>query len=110
MARLGDICKIQSGGTPSRAESAYWDNGSIPWVKISDIKDKYLNDTEEYITEAGLENSSAKIFPAGTILYTIFATLGEVCILNMMFQVLKPLFDSDLTLNSPGRKEVEFCD
>ena len=83
MARLGDICKIQSGGTPSRAESAYWDNGSIPWVKISDIKDKYLNNTEEYITETGLENSSAKIFPAGTILYTIFATLGEVCILNI---------------------------
>jgi type I restriction enzyme S subunit len=83
MARLGDICKIQSGGTPSRAESAYWDNGSIPWVKISDIKDKYLNNTEEYITECGLENSSAKIFPAGTILYTIFATLGEVCILNI---------------------------
>lgn len=83
MARLGDICKIQSGGTPSRAESDYWNNGSIPWVKISDIKDKYLNNTEEYITETGLENSSAKIFPAGTILYTIFATLGEVCILNI---------------------------
>lgn len=83
MAKLGDVCKIQSGGTPSRAESAYWDNGSIPWVKISDIRDKYLNNTEEYITEAGMENSSAKIFPAGTILYTIFATLGEVCILNI---------------------------
>lgn len=83
MARLGDVCKIQSGGTPSRAESAYWYNGSIPWVKISDIKDKYLNNTEEHITEAGLENSSAKIFPAGTILYTIFATLGETCILNI---------------------------
>ena len=37
MARLGDVCKIQSGGTPARSESAYWDNGSIPWVKISDI-------------------------------------------------------------------------
>lgn len=83
MARLGDICKIQSGGTPSRAESTYWNNGGIPWVKISDIKDKYLNNTEEHITEAGLKNSSAKIFPAGTILYTIFATLGETCILNI---------------------------
>lgn len=83
MAKLGDICKIQSGGTPSRAESTYWNNGGIPWVKISDIKDKYLNNTEEHITEAGLKNSSAKIFPAGTILYTIFATLGETCILNI---------------------------
>ena len=83
MARLGDVCKIQSGGTPARSESAYWDNGSIPWVKISDIKEKFLNNTEEYITQKGLENSSAKIFPAGTILYTIFATLGETCVLNI---------------------------
>ena len=83
MARLGDICTIQSGGTPSRHNKAYWDDGTIPWVKISDIKDKYLDATEERITKLGLENSSAKIFPAGTILYTIFATLGEVCILNI---------------------------
>ena len=83
MVRLGDICTIQSGGTPSRHNKAYWDDGTIPWVKISDIKDKYLDATEERITKLGLENSSAKIFPAGTILYTIFATLGEVCILNI---------------------------
>lgn len=83
MARLGELCIIQSGGTPSRHNKAYWENGRIPWVKISDIKDKYLDTTEECITELGLEKSSAKIFPAGTILYTIFATLGEVCILNI---------------------------
>ena len=83
MVRLGDICTIQSGGTPSRHNKAYWDDGTIPWVKINDIKDKYLDATEERITKLGLENSSAKIFPAGTILYTIFATLGEVCILNI---------------------------
>src|SRR5699024_10331154 len=83
MAKLGDVCKIQSGGTPSRAASAYWENGQIPWVKISDIKGKDLSTTEEYITQTGLENSAAKIFPAGTILYTIFATLGETCILDI---------------------------
>ena len=83
MARLGDLCTIQSGGTPSRHNKLYWDNGTIPWVKISDIQDKYLCATEEFISELGLKNSSAKIFPAGTILYTIFATLGEVCILKL---------------------------
>lgn len=81
--RLGDVCKIQSGGTPSRTNVEYWENGKIPWVKISDIKSKTLNTTDEYITQDGLDHSSAKIFPAGTILYTIFATLGEVCILNI---------------------------
>ncbi len=83
MARLGDICNIQSGGTPSRSNPLFWKGGTIPWVKISDIKGKYLNNVEETITDDGLKNSSAKIFPAGTILYSIFATIGEVCILDI---------------------------
>ena len=83
MVRLGDICEIQSGGTPARSNSSYWDGGTIPWVKISDIRGKCLQNTEEFITENGLQNSSAKIFPKGTILYSIFATLGETCILDI---------------------------
>ena len=83
MAKLGDICTIQSGGTPSRSNKDYWDNGTIPWVKISDFTGKYLDHTSEKITQAGLDGSSAKIFPKGTILYTIFATLGETCILDI---------------------------
>ena len=82
-ARLGDVAKISSGGTPSRSNPEFWDNGTIPWVKIGDIEGKYINDTGEYITESGLKNSSAKLFPKGTLLYTIFATLGEVSILNI---------------------------
>ena len=81
--KLSDICSIQAGGTPSRSNAEYWENGTIPWVKISDIKQKYLIKTEEYINENGLSNSSAKIFSKGTILFTIFATLGEVCILDI---------------------------
>lgn len=82
MKKLGDICDIQAGGTPLRSKKEFWDSGSIPWVKISDINSKFINKTEEFITKAGLENSSAKIFHKGTILYTIFATVGEVAILN----------------------------
>lgn len=81
--KLGDICEIQSGGTPMRSNSSFWDGGTIPWVKISDIRGKYLQSTEEFITENGLQNSSAKIFPKGTILYSIFASLGETCILDI---------------------------
>ncbi|HJE83621.1 restriction endonuclease subunit S [Megasphaera stantonii] len=81
--RLSDIALIQSGGTPKRSNSLYWENGNIPWVKIGDIKSKYLKECEEFITVEGLKNSSAKIFNKGSILYTIFATLGEVAILDM---------------------------
>ena len=79
----GDICTIVSGGTPSRSKKEYWDNGTIPWIKIGNIKSKYIDESDEYITESGLENSSAKMLKAGTILYTIFATLGEAGILKI---------------------------
>lgn len=81
--KLGDIAEIASGGTPSRNKKEYWDNGTIPWVKIKDIKEKFISTTEEFITEDGLKNSSAKLFKKGTLLYSIFATLGEVAILDI---------------------------
>ncbi len=81
--KLGDIADIQSGGTPSRSHTDYWKDGDIPWVKISDIKSKYVCKTEEKITVKGLNNSSAKLFKKGTLLYTIFATLGAVGILDI---------------------------
>ncbi|MDD2509304.1 MAG: restriction endonuclease subunit S [Aliarcobacter skirrowii] len=82
--KLGDLAKFQSGGTPSRSNKTYWDNGNIPWVKISDITDEmYVTNTEEFITKAGLDNSSAKLFPKNTILYTIFATIGKIGILDI---------------------------
>ena len=72
-----------SGGTPSRSKNEYWENGNIPWIKIGNIKSKYVNEYDELITEQGLNNSSAKLLKKGTILYTIFATLGEVAILDI---------------------------
>lgn len=83
MVRLGDVCEIQSGGTPSRSKTEYWKDGTIPWVKIGDFSGKYLDKTTEHITQQGLDNSSAKLFSKGTILYSIFATLGEATILNI---------------------------
>lgn len=83
VAKLGDICEINSGGTPLRSKEEYWKNGNIAWIKISDFNGKYLNNASEYITEQGLLKSSAKLFKKGTVLYTIFATLGEVSILNI---------------------------
>ena len=81
--KLDNITNITSGGTPSRGNPLYWQNGNIPWVKISDISGKYVETTEEKITQLGLDNSSAKIFKKGTILYSIFATIGDVAILNV---------------------------
>ena len=83
--RLSSLSSISAGGTPERGNPNYWANGTIPWLKISDITSskKFVNSCTEYITDEGMQNSSAKILPKGTILYTIFATIGEVGILGI---------------------------
>lgn len=81
--RLGDICNVRSGGTPKRSVSEYWDQGTIPWVKIGDISGKYIFTTEECISEVGLNNSAAKLFQPGTLLFSIFASIGAVGILTV---------------------------
>lgn len=82
--QINDICSlITSGGTPSRNNKSFWDNGNIKWVKTKELNDTWIIETEEHITETGLNNSSAKIFPPNTILMAIYAspTLGRLGIL-----------------------------
>nr|WP_311445399.1 restriction endonuclease subunit S [Ezakiella coagulans] len=80
--RLDEIANISAGGTPNRTNLSYWDGG-IPWVKIADMKSKYISETAETISQKGLDNSSAKIFSKGTLLYSIFASIGTVGILTI---------------------------
>ena len=79
---LGEICNIVSGGTPTRSKPQFWVDGTIPWIKIGNIKGKYITEADEFITQEGLNGSSAKMISKGSVLYTIFATLGEVGILG----------------------------
>ncbi|MEW5757233.1 MAG: restriction endonuclease subunit S [Pseudomonadota bacterium] len=84
--RIGEIATLKSGGTPSRGNEAFWKNGTIPWVKTGEVDYCVINDTEEKITQAGLDGSSAKIFPAGTLLMAMYGqgiTRGKVGILGV---------------------------
>jgi type I restriction enzyme, S subunit len=77
---LEQLADISSGGTPSRAIDDFW-GGDIPWATPSDItkcKTNYLYNTQDSITWKGLSSSSAKLLPAGTLLFTSRATIGEV--------------------------------
>lgn len=81
--KLGDVCETTSGGTPSRNVASYYD-GDIHWVKSGDLNDGYIQDTEELISELAIKNSSAKIFPSGTLLIAMYgATVGKLGILNI---------------------------
>lgn len=82
--RLGDLAKMNSGGTPDSSNSEYY-GGDIPFLSISDITstNKYISRTEKTITEKGLRNSSARIFPIKTIMYAMYASLGKCGIANI---------------------------
>ena len=81
---LGKICKTTSGGTPSRKNQSYYQNGTIPWVKSGELENNIITTSEEFITEEGLLNSSAKVFPAGTLLIALYgATIGKLAFLGI---------------------------
>ena len=82
--KLGDLTTMNSGGTPSSSVAEYY-NGNIPFLSISDITTagKYINKTEKCITEKGLQNSSARMYPIGTIMYAMYASLGKTSISNI---------------------------
>lgn len=81
--KIGNIFFTTSGGTPSRRNSDYY-NGSIPWVKSGELKQNVILETEENITEEAIQNSSAKIFPKGTLLIALYgATIGKLAFLGV---------------------------
>lgn len=81
ISRLGDVSKMLSGGTPKSTNPEYY-GGDIPWVSIADMTEhgKYIYKTHKNLSKLGLENSAAKIYPKGTILYAMYASIGECSI------------------------------
>ena len=81
---LESVCKkITSGGTPSRKHPEFYEGGTIPWVKTKELNDSWIYDTEEQITDKGLNSSSAKLLPRNTILLAMYgATVAQLGILS----------------------------
>ena len=77
--RLGDICKFQSGGTPSKNESAYF-NGNIPWITTVALNGDYITDSDavDWITEKAIKESAAKIVPENSIMVGTRVGVGKV--------------------------------
>lgn len=77
--KLGEWIKTSSGGTPSKKkEVEFYNDGTIPWVRTGELKNFILIESEIKITESGLKNSSAKLFPKGTVLLAMYGnTIGE---------------------------------
>ncbi len=83
---IGDfVDDMKNGGTPKRGESDYWDDGTVPWLKTGEINNNMIIKSEEYITELGLKNSSAKLLPINSIIMALYGkgTAARVGLLKL---------------------------
>ena len=96
---INELCKISSGGTPSRSRKEYYEGGNIPWIKTGELNNEILFDTEEKITDDALKNSSAKLYKKGSIIIAMYgATIGKTAKLGVEAstnQACAVLFDID---------------
>ena len=84
MVPLNSICQTASGGTPNSSTREYYENGTINWLKSGEVRQGLIYSVEQKITELGLKNSSAKIFPVNTVLVAMYgATAGQVGLLKV---------------------------
>lgn len=100
--KLGQIVEMTSGGTPDKKFKEYYDGGTIPWVRSGELDKGVITDSEVKITQAGLDNSSAKIFPKGTLLIAMYgATIGKLAYLGIdaaTNQAICAMFKNDTIL------------
>lgn len=81
--KLGDVCKTTSGGTPSKTHQEYYENGTIPWLRSGEVSQGFIYNTELFISEEGLKNSSAKMIPVDSVAIAMYgATVGQVGIIK----------------------------
>lgn len=80
MERMDSLCIVKIGGTPSRAESKYYENGTHLWVSISEMDGNIITDTKEKLTDEGVANSNVKLIKAGTTLLSFKLSIGKTAI------------------------------
>ena len=79
---LGEVCNFDIGGTPSRSKNEYYENGNNLWVSVRELNGGYIYDTKEKLTDLGVKNSSVKLFPKDTILFSFKLSIGKTAIVG----------------------------
>lgn len=81
MGTIEEFCKeVRSGGTPNRSNNRYWNRAEVPWLKSGEVQNNIILSAEEYISNEGLANSSAKLIPADSVIMAMYGggTVGNV--------------------------------
>lgn len=91
MVDLGDICDLVGGGTPSKENKSFWENGTVKWVSARHINDIYLSDSDQKITEEAIRASSTNVVAANTIILVTRVSLGKMAITKDSFAINQDL-------------------
>jgi type I restriction enzyme S subunit len=104
---LQDVAKIRSGGTPARGVSSYY-GGGIPWAKMSDLDapDRVVSATEETITASGLDAIRGRLFPAGTLLFAIYGSIGKMAFAGIPLSTNQAILG--IEIKDPDRLDSRF--
>ena len=80
--KIGELCDVITGSTPSRTNSEYWNEGSVPWFTVDDIRKggRVIQNTIQHVTEKAVKESSLRLMPADTVLLCCTASVGEYAI------------------------------
>jgi len=97
--KLGDVCRIVNGSTPSRKESRFWEDGDVSWFTIDDMREqgRDIFSTAQHVTQSAVEEKKAKVVPENSVLLCCTASIGEAAIArqamatNQQFNALTPV-------------------
>ena len=99
-ASLSELGEWRGGGTPSKSNKAFWEDGTVPWVSPKDMKRRFIEDSEDHITTDAVAKSAANLVPANSIAFVVrsgildhtlpIAQLGVEATVNQDLRVLIP--------------------
>lgn len=102
IGKLGEICDLIGGGTPSKENKVYWTNGNIKWISAKHFIGDFLYESDQKITEEAVKESSSKVIPANTIVMVSRVSLGKIAITKDRFAI-----NQDITALPIKNKDVD---
>jgi type I restriction-modification system DNA methylase subunit len=106
---MNDICDIKIGGTPSRNNSEYWEDGNNLWVSISELNNNIINDTNEKITDLGVQKSNVKLVKKGSILLSFKLSIGKLALAGCDLYTNEAIASINSIIKEIPNKYLYYC-
>lgn len=106
---MNEICDIKIGGTPSRDKPEYWEDGNNLWVSISELNNNIINDTNEKITDLGVQKSNVKLIKKDSILLSFKLSIGKLAIAGKDLYTNEAIASINSLIKDIPNKYLYYC-